>query len=158
MYTLTSDPDTVLNQYGTQIDKGSRDWDIYQAWLAGGNTANPVQQPTTEALKAKLAAKRYEVETSGYTFNSIPIHSDDRAQFKAIAEVMRIQQGSRVDGEMWKCADRVFRPFTNGEFLTMFAEGEAHVKKCFAVESACQALIDAGETDIETIWAQEWAK
>ena len=112
--------------------------------------------PTASELTANLSAYRYAIETSGYEWNGWPVHSDDRAQFKALAEVLRIQNGQRVDTDTWKFADGEFRSLTNTEFIDMYSTGVAFVENCFACEALCKARIEAGATDIPTIWGEEW--
>lgn len=107
----------------------------------------------------ELATLRWEVETSGYVWNSFPVHSDDRAQFKALAEVQNIQAGFRVSGSLWKFKDNIFRSVSNQDFLFMFQAGAAHINKCFYCESLCQELIRAGSLDsVKRIWKTEWDK
>ena len=119
------------------------------------------RQKTTAELKAvalaALAMKRWKVETGGYEYNGWPVHSDDRAQFKALAEVLRIQNSQRADGDAWKFADGEFRVLTNAEFLAMYSLGVTHVEKCFTCEALCKIRIESGEYDIKTIWTEEWA-
>jgi len=110
----------------------------------------------TDALQ-KLAAHRWAAETGGYTWNGWPVHSDDRAQFKALAEILRIQGGQRTDGDVWKFADGVFRGLDNVDFISMYQAGAVHIARCFACEAMCQARIAAGDYDIPAIWAEEWA-
>ncbi|MCF6265224.1 MAG: DUF4376 domain-containing protein [Desulfuromusa sp.] len=116
---------------------------------------------TTDELKAAaiaaLAQYRWQIETGGYSYNNWPVHSDDRAQFKALAEVLRIQNSQRLDGDAWKFADGEFRSLTNNEFLAMYSVGVTHIEKCFACETACKVRVEAGEYTIGTIWNEEWA-
>jgi hypothetical protein len=115
---------------------------------------------TSDELKtaacASLATKRWQIETGGYEYNGWPVHSDDRAQFKALAEVLRIQNGQRTDGDAWKFKNGEFRALTNAEFLAMYSVGVAHVEKSFTCEAMCKVRIEAGDYDIKTIWAAEW--
>ena len=113
---------------------------------------------TTEELLATLANKRYAVETAGYTWNGYPVDSDDRAQFKAFTEMMSIQAGTRIDGALWKFQDGEFRRLRNAEFMRLFSTGKAFITKCSNTESAVIDRVVAGETDIDAIWSEEWAK
>jgi hypothetical protein len=55
MYTLTQNPDIVLlPTQNLSVRRGSRYWDEYEAWLADGNTPEPVPQPTLSAERAAM--------------------------------------------------------------------------------------------------------
>ena len=110
-----------------------------------------------EKAIAQLAAYRWKKETGGTAWNGYQVHTDRAARAVGMAEIMNINAGLRTDGEPWKFADGVFRTLTNNEFIEMYAIVGAFVRLCFACEALCQTRIAAGEYDIETIWAEEWA-
>ena len=57
MYRLTERPDMVLRvEDGTQIPAGHRWWDEYQAWLAEGNTPEPVAAESARQVQVRLTA------------------------------------------------------------------------------------------------------
>lgn len=56
MYTLTQNPDIVLlPTQNLSVRRGSRYWDEYEAWLADGNTPEPVPQPTLADERAAMS-------------------------------------------------------------------------------------------------------
>lgn len=55
MYQLTPNPDVVIDiDTNTSIPRGHRWWNDYEAWLAAGNTAEPVPPPTMADAVAAL--------------------------------------------------------------------------------------------------------
>ncbi|WP_321367568.1 DUF4376 domain-containing protein [uncultured Desulfuromusa sp.] len=106
--------------------------------------------------KSRLAKKRWQVETGGYEYNGFPVHSDDRAQSKTTQIGLAITAGLRTSVR-WKFADDVRRNLTAAEFTALGQAFSDHSDKCFDCEEACWPRIEAGEYDIETIWAEEWA-
>jgi hypothetical protein len=55
MYQLTDNPDLVLRLGdGAVIPRGHRWWDEYEAWLALGNTPEPLPGPTFEQILATV--------------------------------------------------------------------------------------------------------
>lgn len=107
----------------------------------------------TEAGKA-LKAKRYDVSVSGFIWNTWPVHSDMDSRSAAKDQCDEARAGRRIDGDLWKFQDGVFRELTNAQMIDMYETGQAFVRKCFAIEAIGQQLIAGGAYDIESIWQQ----
>ena len=58
MYQLTTYPNIVIRLGdNTSIPRGHRWWDEYEAWVAAGNTPEPMPQPTLTEVKADLCGQ-----------------------------------------------------------------------------------------------------
>lgn len=92
-------------------------------------------------LRAYAAATRWKREQAGTTWNSWPIHTDDRSQGKYLSELQAIAIGVRDDSDPWKFADGLFRPVTNAEFPALATAAREHVRTVFGIEGAVLAAI-----------------
>jgi hypothetical protein len=73
---------------------GNRDWQAYQAWLAEGNTPDPLPGPTPDdLLRAKLAAG-IEITSSGSASLNGTYAIDDGAQSQITGLIALIGAGS----------------------------------------------------------------
>ena len=105
-------------------------------------------EPSPEERKAQLiayaAARRYEKEIGGMTWNDWPVHTDRESQGKIIAERLAVEAGEREDPDGWKFADGVFRMVSNTDFVSLSNAVRDHVRAAFAVEAAVLMQIEAG--------------
>lgn len=101
-----------------------------------------------EAAKAALIDYlkdlRWQREQAGTVWNGWPIHTDDRSQGKYLAELQAIALDDRVDGDLWKFADGLFRPVPNADFPALAKAARAHVRTMFGIEATVLAAIEAG--------------
>ena len=100
--------------------------------------------PTKAELIAYAADRRWQAEQAGTTWNSFPIHTDDRSQGKYLSELQAITLGVRIDGDPWKFADGIFRPVSNEDFPQLAIAAREHVRTVFGVEAVVLAEIEAG--------------
>ncbi len=134
----------------------------FEAWKAEGN--NPTRWPVDDAgsqtdaslqdvltpygiyvdLTAYAAAKRYTVETGGYTYDSHPIATDRESQSKiASVAIAATVVGSSFSTE-WKCSDGTFFTLDEADAIAMATAIMTFVSACFAAEAAAVAEITAG--------------
>ncbi len=68
-------------------------------------------------LKAKVSAKRYDVEVAGINFTyrtvQVPISTSRDSQAKIDAARNMVKDSAWVNDTMWKCLDGKFRPMTS---------------------------------------------
>lgn len=109
--------------------------------------------PAKAYLKKQLAAKRYDVEVSGTTWNGFPVFTDRESQGKITAAFVLASAGVRAESSNWKFADGVARPMTNAQIVELTGAVAYHVQHAFDVEATKADEIDAtGTTDIDTGW------
>lgn len=104
-------------------------------------------------LRARVAAKRYEVEVGGTAWNGLPIATDrdSRAIYSQLVQLVR--EGLRTDGALFKFGDGVFHSLANADVLPLAGAAAAHVQACFDHEAALLSQIEAGQTpDVESGW------
>lgn len=119
---------------------------------------------TDETIKQELSnlvsSKRYDVEVSGTIWNGLGIATDRESQTKLLVEKLAAENGSRLDGENWKCFDltkdtAVFRQTTNLEMIDIANTAYNHVRDCFRREAELLSIIDSG-TFTEDMLDQGW--
>ncbi len=123
-----------------------------------GTFAAPVAAPITVAdLTAYAAAKRYVVETGGYTYEGHRIATDRDSQSKiASVAIAATVVGSSFSTE-WKCSDGTFFTLDQAAAIAMATAVMTFVSECFATEAATAAAIAAGTiTEKAEIDAVAW--
>lgn len=124
--------------------------------------------PTLENAKAvKLAAladRRWRAETGGMVWGEYWIATDDKSQAKIAAERLAAENGTRREGDLWKCGDMttgqaVFVSFADAEIISLSDAARNHVSDTFNVEGAfAAAILSAADLatldaiDIESGW------
>lgn len=109
----------------------------------------PVYVPTPDDNRAAVAARRYQAEISGITWQGYGIATDRESQQKMSDERNAVKDGLRTDGKGWKCLDlasgeTVFRPTSNAEILDLTAAAYHHVSACFDREGELLGAIELG--------------
>jgi hypothetical protein len=121
-----------------------------------------VALPTLEELRARklaeLADLRWEKETSGTTFNGMPVATDAVSQTKYIGAVV----GAQIDPNAvinWKMADGTFVTLDAQAITAVAMAVRAHVQACFDNEAALKAQVEAASSteeiaavDLNTGW------
>lgn len=124
-------------------------------WINGAWTVSAA------SLKAKVSAKRYDVEVAGINFSyrtvPTPVSTSRESRASMLGIYNAAKEGRWVTAPAteasFKFADGVFRLTTTQEVIDMYVAIEAHVKECYRVEGVKIAEIDAtGTTDINTGW------
>jgi hypothetical protein len=125
------------------------------AWVEGGYAT--VEQ-AREALKQRVAAKRWKVETGGTIVNGVPVVTDMTSQAKLTGALNFV---GRKPGRViqWKAANGTFVSMTK-TMIEALADGAGEfVASCFDAEAAHCAAIDllpdvaaALAYDINTGW------
>jgi hypothetical protein len=119
---------------------------VQQGWLYSGKnfSAAPVPEITAADLTAYVGAKRFLLETGGYTFSSHPISTDRDSQSK----IGNIAVAATVVGPSfstdWKCSDGTFITLNHDDALAMATAIMNFVSACFATEATITAAISAG--------------
>ena len=114
----------------------------YDGRYADGLRLN--QERLAGYLSGKTAAERYRREVEGVTVNGVPFATDRQSQSKLASERERAKSGTRTDGARWKCADGVFRSFTNAEIIAAADAIGSYVASLFEAEADVAADIAAG--------------
>lgn len=103
---------------------------------------------TTESLLADVAAKRWEVETSGIFVGCHHIATDRESQAQLASAYTSLKYGLIADTP-WKVADGIFTVVTLSEIERFFQAVAIHVSVCFSVEQAHSKAIKAIETQAD---------
>ncbi len=111
----------------------------------GKKFSAPTVPAVTEAdLIAYAAAKRYLIETGGYTYDSHPIATDRDSQSKITAVALSANLvGSSFSAE-WKCSDGTFFTLDQAAAIAMATAVMTFVSACFAAEAAVVTAITGG--------------
>lgn len=124
---------------------------VVRGWIVEDRALSP------EALKKYVAAKRYEVETSGTVWNGVSLATDRESQTKVIAEFVAIMANVRGNAGGWKSQSGVFVELTDQDMQGLVMAVRAHVAAAFATEAAVLAAIDAGTiTSPREVDAASW--
>ena len=116
---------------------------------------------TKPALKDKVSAKRYAVETAGinFTYRTVPtpVSTSRETRSSMIGAYTKAKELRWVEApateKPFKFGDGKFRVATTQEVINIYLAVEAHVDACYVVEKDKLAEIDAtGTTDINTGW------
>ena len=110
----------------------------------------PTPEPTLDERKAtllaRLAERRWEVETGGFTFRGRRVKSDADSQ----AKINGLMTGIALLGDSfhtaWKCSDGWLQLDAQGA-RELVTAGFAHVAVCFARESELSAAITSATED-----------
>lgn len=123
--------------------------DIDLAAIVGDVNALAAEGPKHE-LRARLAARRWDVETGGIVVSVAgePVQlstarGDDRAALDSIYAALRDEL--RPEGAAFKFADGISRSVSNADMMAACLAALAHVQHCFNVEGHYQALIATEE-------------
>lgn len=112
-------------------------------------------------LKAKVSAKRYEVEVAGinFTYSAVPtpVSTSRESRASLLGAYNSAKEGRWVTTPAteadFKFGDGKFRPCTAQEVIDIYIVVEKHIQECYGVEATKLAEIDAtGTTDVETGW------
>lgn len=123
-------------------------WAQQQLQALGLATAADV---TTAALGI-LAARRYESETAGTTWNGHPVATDRQSQSLITGAVVASQLPGFTSVD-WKMADGEFVTLSASDVVAMAQAVVAHVTAAFANEQALKSAVTADiNADIETGW------
>lgn len=152
MYRLTESPEMVTRlSDGASIPTGHRWWDEYQAWLAEGNTPEPVEQ--VQVTAETIAARRYQAEFAGITVSGMTVETDDRAKLlingaavEAMLDADYVMQWKTIEG---------FVELTGAHVIGIARAVRAHVQACFDREAELLVALEAGtitEADLEQGW------
>jgi hypothetical protein len=120
--------------------------DIPAALAAGKAGARPPAIETAAGLRARLLARlaqrRWEIETGGFVFLDRPIMSDDRSQL-SILGVFTAARADPAFTTIWKCADATWLTLGAALCAALFETAATHKQACFARETALAGQIAA---------------
>lgn len=140
MYELTSNPDTIRNtETQTDIPRGHRFWDEYEAWLAAGNVPLPAGGSKPEVtedeakadLRERITARRWELETGGITIGGITVNTGLDDQNRITSVLASIALG--VESVDFKTADG-WVTLAAEEIQGIAAAIGQHIQACFTAE------------------------
>ena len=115
----------------------------------------PTHEPTLDERKAtllaRLAERRWEIETGGFAFRGKTVKSDADSQAKVNALMTGIALLGDSFHTKWKCWDGWLQLDAQGA-RELVTAGFAHVALCFAREGDLAAMIDAAaEEDLPSL-------
>lgn len=126
----------------------------YQAFVAGGNSAAPIEFADLRAMFAEhypggmldtyTASKRWQKEQAGITLASgMPIRTDDRSQAKITGTYTAVKVKPTATTP-WHAADGTVHQLDAAQIEQMNVELLTHINNCFSVSADVLAEIDAG--------------
>ncbi len=124
------------------------DTSIQQGYTYSGKkfTAPVAPAVTTADLIAYAAAKRYEIETGGYTYDSHSIATDRDSQSKITSVAVAANTVGSSFSTDWKCSDGTFFTLDQSGAIAMATAVMTFVSACFATEASVVTAINAGTT------------
>ncbi|MEP2955514.1 MAG: DUF4376 domain-containing protein [Sulfitobacter sp.] len=105
----------------------------------------PVADVKAQLLDA-AAAKRYEVEFGGTTFNGSPLATDTKTQAALTAAYVKAQADPNYTIGSWKSGPGTFSTLDAPTIIALADAIEAHVQACFTREAAIAGEIAAATT------------
>lgn len=103
--------------------------------------------------KQLLAAKRYDIEVGGTTWNGHVVATDRFSQGKITAAFVLAINGQWLAGAVWKFEGGESVPMQTADILALTGAIQMHVQGAFNTEAVKIAEIDAtGVTDINAGW------
>jgi len=107
----------------------------------------PAPLPITAAdALASLAARRFDAEEAGTTFNNYPLATDRTTQAKMTAAYVKASADPDYTIAAWKFGPGVFVELDAETIIAAANAIDAHIQACFWHEAELSALILAAET------------
>jgi hypothetical protein len=130
-------PETSSEQVTVEAPPAFSNGQWRQCWEARPLT--PADQAARlEALKAqmlaRLATRRWEVETGGVMFEAKRYGTDAVAQTKYVGALLAFQSDPAASVQ-WKTADGSFVRLEQNQILALVAAVRQHVQRCFDLEA-----------------------
>ena len=110
----------------------------------------PTPEPTLDERKAtllaRLAERRWEVETGGVTIGGMTVETDDRSKLLIVNAAARAREDSTYTVR-WKIGPGTFITLDAATLIAAEAAVFAHVQRCFAREAELSGQIDAATAE-----------
>lgn len=129
------------------VPPGHRFVEDIQAWLAAGNTAEPVETAAerTARLKSYAHQKRDAVERGGFTFNGNRFQSDQSSFNRIIGTVGTVNAGKGVpSGFAWRTVDNQDVTMSGADMQNLMEAFFNHANVAHATLQQVKADIDGG--------------
>lgn len=114
--------------------------------IENGNWVIRTALPTLDELKqakiSELAAKRWQVETSGTIFNGMSLATDTVSQIKYVGAVVGVQMDPS-NTLKWKMADGSFVELDATAITAIAMAVRTHIQACFDKEADLKVLVEA---------------
>ncbi len=146
----------IIGEIDGSIECGD-DVNIDWSYNDGAFYAPPEPEPTKDDLLSYAAAKRFGLETGGYTYNGHLISTDRDSQSKIGNVALAATITGSAFSTNWKCADGTFIPLTQATAIAMATAVMTFISACFSTEGALADQINAGKvTSKAQIDAASW--
>lgn len=139
-------------------DPNNRDWQVYQQWLAEGNTPTPAETHSEIIARVLEAIKseRDRRKAGGVKVGTKWFHSDDASRIQQIGLVM---MGANLPaGLQWKTMDGSFITMTQTLAGQIFQASAANDMAIFAAAEAHKAAMEASADPASYDFSQGWPK
>lgn len=110
--------------------------------LLGGTVTPRALADVKEALKAKVAAQRWEREMSGVVINGLPVATDDRTRGVLVGAYARAVKDSNYAVSNFKSGE-VYVSLSNAEIIAIGELVADFIQSCFDQNQVIDAEIDA---------------
>lgn len=114
----------------------------------------PTLAAQKETLLARLAERRWDVETGGVDIGGMNVETDDRSKLLVVNAAARAREDSTYTVR-WKVGPGTFITLDAAALISVEAAVFAHVQRCFAREAELSDQIDAAEELTELAAAVE---
>ena len=112
------------------------------SFLKAIKTREDLEQEAKKGLVSKIAARRWQAETSGININGLTVETDDRSKLLINGAALE----ATIDPEyvmQWKTSNG-FVELTGGQVIGVARAVRAHVQACFDREAELLAELEAG--------------
>lgn len=137
MYKLTNGSSVIRLSDNASIpnDPANRDRAEYERWLAAGNTPEPVDKPSADAIWLKIKAERDRRKVAGVKVGTKWFHNDEFSRSQHLG--MAMMGANLPTGIQWKTMDGSFVEMTTtlvqqifmavaAKDIAVFAAAETH--------------------------------
>ncbi|ANI18578.1 hypothetical protein A9C11_22955 [Pseudomonas citronellolis] len=116
--------------------------------------APAIPAPSPEALKARIAERRWQQVQAGTDLNGVHVDTSDTSQVKITGAALEATLDSTYSCN-WKAADGAWVTMDSAQILAIAKGMRAYIQACYDHEKALAEEVDAG-TFTESMLDEGW--